>query len=76
MCESSGNVERHNDPRHRSHRPFGGAVVSRLASLGHDVVAMVRDVQARTITMIEEKSAKLNAKATEEEKARIERGEA
>src|SRR5437016_5219682 len=21
MCESSGNVERHNDPRHRSHRP-------------------------------------------------------
>jgi len=30
----------------------------------------------RTITMIEEKSAKLNAKATEEEKARIERGEA
>ena len=24
MCESSGNVERHNDPRHRSHRPCGG----------------------------------------------------
>jgi hypothetical protein len=35
------------DPRHRSHLPRGGrAVVCRLASLGHDVVAMVRDVQA------------------------------
>jgi NAD(P)H dehydrogenase (quinone) len=44
MCESSGNVERHNDPRHGSHRPCG-AVVCRLASLGHNV-AMVRDVQA------------------------------
>src|ERR1700737_2022245 len=46
MCESSGNVERHSDPRHRSHRPCGRAVVCRLASLGHDVVAMVRDVQS------------------------------
>ncbi|MFL5001071.1 MAG: NAD-dependent epimerase/dehydratase family protein [Xanthobacteraceae bacterium] len=26
--------------------PVGRAVVSRLASLGHDVAAMVRDVQA------------------------------
>jgi Predicted nucleoside-diphosphate-sugar epimerases len=46
MCASSGNVERHNDPRHSSHRPCGGAVVCRLASLGHDVVAMVREIQA------------------------------
>jgi uncharacterized protein YbjT (DUF2867 family) len=46
MCESSRNVERHNDPRHRSTGHVGRAVVSRLASLGHDVVAMVRDVQA------------------------------
>ncbi len=46
MCASSGNVARHNDPRQRNHRPCGGAVVCRLASLGHDVVAMVRDVQA------------------------------
>jgi hypothetical protein len=30
----------------------------------------------RTTTMIEEKSAELKAKATEEEKARIQRGEA
>ena len=29
-----------------SREPPGGAVVSRLASLGHDVVAMVHDVQA------------------------------
>jgi len=29
-----------------SHRPCRRAVVCRLASLGHDVVAMVRDVQA------------------------------
>src|SRR6266576_3540140 len=46
MCASSGNAARHNDPRQRNHRPCGGAVVCRLASLGHDVVAMVRDVQA------------------------------
>src|SRR5713101_6088029 len=45
MCASSGNVARHNDPRQRNHRPCGGAVVCRLASLGHDVIAMVRDVQ-------------------------------
>ena len=47
MCESSGNVERHNNPRHRSHRPCGArAVVCRLASLGHDVIAMAREVLA------------------------------
>jgi phosphate uptake regulator len=46
MCESSRNVERHNDPRHTSHLPCRRAVVCSLASLGHDVVAMVRDVQA------------------------------
>ena len=39
-------MERHNDPCHKSHRPCGRVVVCRLASLGHDVVAMVRDVQA------------------------------
>ena len=44
MCASSGNVARHNDLHHRSHRPCGAAVV--YVSLGHDVVAMVRDVQA------------------------------
>ena len=42
----AGNLARHNDPRQRNRRPCGGAVVCRLASLGHDVVAMVRDVQA------------------------------
>ena len=30
----------------------GRAVVSRLASLGHDVVAMVRDVQAAQLPAI------------------------
>src|SRR5436190_19133181 len=46
MCESSGSVERHNDPCHRSHRPCGARRRLQLASLGHDIVAMVRGVQA------------------------------
>jgi len=45
MYESSGNVEGYIDHPNKSHRPCGDAAVCRLASLGHDVVAMVRDIQ-------------------------------
>src|SRR6266480_2884274 len=46
MCESSGTVERHNDPCHRSHRPCGARRRLQVGVIGHDAVAMVRDVQA------------------------------
>jgi NAD(P)H dehydrogenase (quinone) len=46
MCESSGNVERHNNLVTGATGHVGRAVVCRLASLGHDAVATVRDVLA------------------------------
>src|SRR6202035_515146 len=46
MRESSGNVERHTEPLHKSHRPCGALRRLQAVSLGHDVVALVRDAQA------------------------------